>query len=70
MSLTGSALAARLAVDADQVQAGPIALLFVAGLGVALFFLLRSLNKQLKRIDFEEPKQPDEPEEPTEPRGS
>jgi hypothetical protein len=44
-----------VAIDADKVQAGPIALLFVVGLGVALVLLLRSLNKQLKRIDFERP---------------
>lgn len=30
-------------------KAGPIALLFVLALGVALFFLIRSMNKQLKR---------------------
>jgi len=44
-----------VAIDADKVQAGPIALLFVVALGVALVFLLRSLNKQLKRINFERP---------------
>jgi hypothetical protein len=44
-----------LAVDADQVGPGLVALLFVVGLAVALVFLLRSLNKQLKRIRFEEP---------------
>ena len=31
-------------------DAGPIAGLFVVVLGVALFFLWRSLNKQIKRI--------------------
>jgi hypothetical protein len=31
-------------------DAGPIAGLFVLALGVALFFLWRSLNKQIKRI--------------------
>ena len=32
-------------------KAGPIALLFVLALGVALYFLIRSMNKQLKRAD-------------------
>jgi hypothetical protein len=43
-----------LAIDADQVGPGLVALLFVLGLAVALVFLLRSLNKQLKRINFEQ----------------
>jgi hypothetical protein len=54
-------IAIDIAIDADKVQAGPIALLFVVALGVSLVFLLRSLNKQLKRINFErrdEPRQP------------
>ena len=42
--------------DQDQLKvlidkAGPIAMLFVVLLGVALYFLWRSLNKQMKRID-------------------
>ncbi len=32
-------------------KAGPIALLFVLALGVALFFLIKSMNKQLKRAN-------------------
>jgi hypothetical protein len=32
-------------------KAGPVALLFVLALGVALYFLIRSMNKQLKRAD-------------------
>jgi hypothetical protein len=32
-------------------KAGPIALLFVLALGVALYILIRSMNKQLKRAD-------------------
>jgi hypothetical protein len=47
-----------MAIDPDLVQAGPIALLFVVGLGVALVLLLRSLNKHLKRVDFERPEAP------------
>jgi hypothetical protein len=50
-----------IAIDADKVQAGPIALLFVVALGVSLVFLLRSLNKQLKRINFERRDEPPRP---------
>ena len=32
-------------------RAGPIALLFVIALGVAVFVIARSLNRQLKKID-------------------
>ena len=42
--------------DQDELKAvidraGPIALLFVIALGVAVFFIARSLNRQIKRID-------------------
>jgi hypothetical protein len=55
-----------LAADEDQRtemsrlidDAGPIAGLFVLGLGIALFFLWRSLNKQVKRIDPSLPEGP------------
>jgi hypothetical protein len=36
-------------------DAGPIAGLFVVALGVALFFLWRSMSKQIKRINPELP---------------
>lgn len=32
-------------------DAGPIAMLFIVLLGVALFFLWRSMNRQMKNID-------------------
>jgi len=44
---------ALLAIEADKVQAGWIALVFVAALGVAVFLLIRSMNKHLKKVDFE-----------------
>lgn len=45
-----------LAEDPDEMSkliddAGPVAGLFVLVLGIAIFFLWRSMNKQLKRID-------------------
>jgi hypothetical protein len=40
-----------LAVTEDQVTPGVIAFLVVAALGVTLFFLIRSMNKQISRIE-------------------
>ena len=39
-------------------KAGPIALLFVVLLGIALYFLWRSMNRQLKRVDENLPAEP------------
>jgi hypothetical protein len=62
--MTFQRAAEQVALDADQVQPGAVALLFVVGLAVALVFLLRSLNKQLKRINFEQRDKSDKPGEP------
>jgi len=35
---------------ADTVVTGGLAFLVVAGMGLALFFLLRSMNKQLRKV--------------------
>jgi hypothetical protein len=35
---------------ASQVEPGVLGFLVVAGLGVVLFFLLRSMNKQLRKV--------------------
>jgi len=35
---------------AGQVVTGVLGFLVVAGMGVALFFLLRSMNKQLRKV--------------------
>ena len=35
---------------ADQVVPGILGFLVVAGMGLALFFLLRSMNKQLRKV--------------------
>jgi hypothetical protein len=50
-----------LAVEPENVTAGGVGFLVIAGLAVGTFFLLRSMNKQLKKVDFEEI-----PEEPAE----
>ncbi len=39
-------------------KAGPLALLFVVLLGIALFFLFRSMKRQLKRVDEHFPDDP------------
>jgi hypothetical protein len=43
-------LASSAAPPADQVVTGVLGFLVVAGMGVVLFFLLRSMNKHLRRV--------------------
>jgi hypothetical protein len=40
-----------LAVNEDQVTPGVIAFVVVAALGVTLFFLIRSMNRHIARIE-------------------
>ena len=47
-----SAVAA--AVDPNKVTPGLLGFLVVLGLGLALWVLLRSMNRQLKKIDFDD----------------
>jgi hypothetical protein len=42
--------AALAPVDEDQVAPGLLGFLVVVALGIALFFLIRSMNKQISRI--------------------
>lgn len=46
-------------------QAGPIALLFVILLGLALVLLWKSMNRQLKRVDENLPVDPPRADGPT-----
>lgn len=55
------------AVEPEDVTAGGAGFVVIAGLVVGTVFLLRSLNKQLKKVDFEEP--PDEDAEPNTTKG-
>jgi hypothetical protein len=41
---------------ASTVVTGVLGFLVVAGMGIALFFLLRSMNKQLRKVVPPEPK--------------
>jgi hypothetical protein len=44
------ALAAAASSSASEVEPGVLGFLVVAGIGVALVFLLRSMNKQFRKI--------------------
>ena len=50
MTLGVAAVAAASSSTSDDVSAGVIAFLIVAAMGVALVFLLRSMNKQFRKI--------------------
>ena len=43
-------LAASSTPTYDQVVPGVLGFLVVAGMGIALYFLLRSMNKQLRKV--------------------
>jgi hypothetical protein len=43
-----------LAIDEDKVSPGLLGFVIVALLAFATWFLLRSMNNQLKKVDFEE----------------
>jgi hypothetical protein len=47
-------LALQLAVEESKVTPGLLGFVVVAALGIATWFLLKSMNKQLKRVDFED----------------
>ena len=50
MTLSVLTAAAASSSASDDVQTGVIAFLIVAAMGVALVFLLRSMNKQFRKI--------------------
>ena len=58
MTLGILAAAAASSSTSDDVGTGVIAFLVVAAMGVALVFLLRSMNKQFRKIDAN-PLEPD-----------
>ena len=51
------------AVDPANVTAGGIGFVVIASLAVGTAILLRSLNKQLKKVDFEEEPETDRGED-------
>jgi hypothetical protein len=56
VGMTSQTALSVLAVSADRVTPGLLGFLVVAALGVATWFLIKSMNKQLKKIDFDESK--------------
>jgi hypothetical protein len=54
VAMTSQAALSVLALDEDRVTPGLLGFLIVAALGVATWFLIKSMNKQLKKIDFDE----------------
>lgn len=54
-------VAASLALDDNKVTPGLLGFVVFAALAVATWFLVKSMNKQFKRVDFvEEPEAPKE----------
>ena len=49
-----------IALEDDQVAPGLLGFLVVAALGVATWFLIKSMNKQIRKIDFKEREDPRE----------
>lgn len=54
VAMTSRTALSVLALDSDRVAPGLLGFLVVAALGVATWFLIKSMNKQLKKIDFDE----------------
>ena len=52
--MTAQAVALLAAVDESKVNPGVLGFLVVALLGVATWLLIRSMHKQLGKVDFEE----------------
>jgi hypothetical protein len=53
--LLAQAMATRLAaVDPEDVKPGGLALVIVLLMGLATFLLWRSMNRQLKKVDFDD----------------
>jgi hypothetical protein len=63
-------LVATQAVDDNDVSPGVLGFIVVALLGVATWLLLRSMTRQLKKIDLPDDDQPDEGIEERDERGS
>jgi hypothetical protein len=60
--VTGAGGELLTAVEPENVTAGGVGFLVIAAMAVGTVFLLRSLNKQLKKVDFEE--EPDDAGDP------
>jgi hypothetical protein len=58
-----------LAVDAEDVSAGPLGLLVVVLMILATVFLVRNMNARLRRLPREFPEQPEDGGRPASPDG-
>ncbi len=56
-----------LTVDEDTVKPGLLGFVVVMAMAVALYFLLRSMAKHLRRVDVDRESGPDTPAEPKDP---
>ncbi len=65
-TLAGQAVLAAK-VNNDNVTPGVLGFLVVAGIGIALYFLLRSMNKQLKKLPPPPEEEGDAPAKPLSP---
>jgi hypothetical protein len=66
---TGATHDVLVAVEPENVTAGGIGFVVIAALAVGTALLLRSLNKQLKKVDFDEGPDPDAPADGPTPEG-
>jgi hypothetical protein len=58
-----SAATVLLAVDDNKVTPGLLGFLVFAALGVGTWWILKAMNRSLKRVDFvEEPETPEKPQ--------
>ncbi|MGH8892136.1 MAG: hypothetical protein ACRDWY_02340 [Actinomycetes bacterium] len=55
------------AVDDNDVSPGVLGFLVVALLGVGTYLLIRSMNRQIRRIDLPDEREPEDAEEGGEP---
>ena len=58
-----------LAVDAEDVSAGPLGLLVVVLMIIATVLLVRNMNARLRRLPREFPEQPQDEGRPPSPEG-
>jgi len=62
--------AAAVLAAAEPAQAGPLGLFVILLLGLATYFLIRSMNRHLRKVppSFDPPAEPDKHPDPDEPR--
>jgi hypothetical protein len=65
--LAHGAVLAKAKVTSNDVTPGVLGFLVVAGIGIALYFLLRSMNKQLKKLPPPPEEEGDAPAKPLSP---